>query len=408
MAENPFNSRIQYRLKQDKDSIERREWYNRLQQPVFQRYHDQKVLREDIACGPSLFYPLVERLSRLPVHFYCVCFPGRAERIGEKVCEDRVQALVAIRREVLKVLSLFNSASSAVRTILLGHGMGAILAYDLCRILASDKIAIERLVVCSSPSPLVLSRAIRPRENFDPSDRSSSTTSAANPVRSRREILRDYLNIYGGIVEDSDLLVRKDLLNLFVPAIQADERLLDNYVPLPPLLPTADLESQLIEGFSMQESLDTLREMGVGVYKVQASIIYIHGLESAPTTEEKEQEEKTASSYPSTALSSRTSSNRQMLSSRQSTGLSSLLSSALRGNNATVVQEDEGWEELTRSGYEEQVFVVGGHFCIVHPDACDYLCDIVRQLSGDGDNGQTKGTTDYGDNSSDDGKTSGR
>jgi len=96
--------------------------------------------------GPSFFHPwralAAGRWRVVPVEL-----PGRERRILETPYRNVVEAA---KNSVDEVVA---SLGPAARTVLFGHSLGAVLAYELVHLLITRDVRVERLVVSGSPGP---------------------------------------------------------------------------------------------------------------------------------------------------------------------------------------------------------------------------------------------------------------
>jgi surfactin synthase thioesterase subunit len=96
--------------------------------------------------GPSFFHPW-QGLSAGRWRVTSLELPGRERRILEtpyrnvaEAAKDSVDAVVA-------------DLGEGARTVLFGHSLGAVLAYELVHLLSARDVRVERLVVSGSPGP---------------------------------------------------------------------------------------------------------------------------------------------------------------------------------------------------------------------------------------------------------------
>lgn len=130
-----------------------------------------------------------------------VCYPGRAERMGEPCATD----LVAMAREIAAELA----SQDGRPTALFGHSMGASVAYEVALALEERGSAPERLFVSGARAPgLPVPGRDRP-----------AVWDEAAVTRTLREL--------GGT--DPELLANPAFLELVLPYIGADFRMLAAY-----------------------------------------------------------------------------------------------------------------------------------------------------------------------------------
>ncbi|WP_199551423.1 thioesterase II family protein [Streptomyces sp. N35] len=96
--------------------------------------------------GPSFFHPWRE-LAAGRWRVATVDLPGREKRLLEEPYGSVVEAAKA---EIDRVVA---ELGEGTRTILFGHSLGAVLAYELAHLLGRRGVPVERLVVSGSPGP---------------------------------------------------------------------------------------------------------------------------------------------------------------------------------------------------------------------------------------------------------------
>jgi surfactin synthase thioesterase subunit len=96
--------------------------------------------------GPSFFHPWRElagdRWRVVPVEL-----PGRERRILEAPYRNVVEAAKNSVDDIVAELG------AGARTVLFGHSLGAVLAYELVHLLSTRDVHVQRLVVSGSPGP---------------------------------------------------------------------------------------------------------------------------------------------------------------------------------------------------------------------------------------------------------------
>ncbi|WP_328937231.1 alpha/beta fold hydrolase [Streptomyces tauricus] len=96
--------------------------------------------------GPSFFHPwrepAADRWRVVPVDL-----PGREKRFLETPYRNVVEAA---KNEVDDIAAALGAGAS---TVLFGHSLGAVLAYELVHLLSARGMSVERLVVSGSPGP---------------------------------------------------------------------------------------------------------------------------------------------------------------------------------------------------------------------------------------------------------------
>ncbi|WP_329263159.1 alpha/beta fold hydrolase [Streptomyces sp. NBC_01478] len=96
--------------------------------------------------GPSFFHPW-RALSAGRWRLVPVELPGRERRIMETPYRNVVEAAKNSVDDVVADLG------EGTRTVLFGHSLGAVLAYELVHLLSTRDVRIDRLVVSGSPGP---------------------------------------------------------------------------------------------------------------------------------------------------------------------------------------------------------------------------------------------------------------
>ncbi|MFE5326292.1 thioesterase II family protein [Embleya sp. NPDC056575] len=96
--------------------------------------------------GPSFFHPWREPAANR-WRVLSVELPGRERRILETPYRNVVEAAKNSVDEIVENLG------RGTRTVLFGHSLGAVLAYELVHLLSTRGVPVERLVVSGSPGP---------------------------------------------------------------------------------------------------------------------------------------------------------------------------------------------------------------------------------------------------------------
>ncbi|WP_406293648.1 alpha/beta fold hydrolase [Embleya sp. NBC_00888] len=96
--------------------------------------------------GPSFFHPW-RVLSADRWRVVSVELPGRERRILETPYRNVVEAAENSVDDIVADLG------EGTRTVLFGHSLGAVLAYELVPLLSARGVRVERLVVSGSPGP---------------------------------------------------------------------------------------------------------------------------------------------------------------------------------------------------------------------------------------------------------------
>lgn len=156
------------------------------------------------AGGSAVFYRAWAKEVDPAVEVHAVQYPGRADRMRDPMIEDahRVARLIAGA-----IAPLLDRPAA-----LFGHSMGAVLAYEVTRLLAERGSAPVHLFVSGARPPHDRGE----REGI--ADRSDDGVVAA-------------LAELGGT--DVELLGDPELRELVLPYVRNDFRLIENYVPLP-------------------------------------------------------------------------------------------------------------------------------------------------------------------------------
>jgi surfactin synthase thioesterase subunit len=128
------------------------------------------------------------------------------------------------------------SSKKQLKLVLVGHCLGAILCFEVARLLQANGYLVSRLVVCAAPSPAALTRtnANRKKPTFDRRGRlirdpfDDDTRPEALSLTSEDELLQKVVKV--SEISSADLLERKhDLLRLQVPLFRADYALFESY-----------------------------------------------------------------------------------------------------------------------------------------------------------------------------------
>ncbi len=96
--------------------------------------------------GPSFFHPWQE-LAAGRWRVTSVELPGRERRILDTPYRNVVEAA---KNEIDDIVAQLGEGT---RTVLFGHSLGAVLAYELVHLLSTRGVHVERLVVSGSPGP---------------------------------------------------------------------------------------------------------------------------------------------------------------------------------------------------------------------------------------------------------------
>lgn len=152
--------------------------------------------------GPSFFHPW-----RAPAadrwRVVTVELPGRERRILETPYRNVVEAA---RNSIDAVIE---DLDGAPRTVLFGHSLGAVLAYELVHLLTARGVPVERLVVSGSPGPWT--------------QRERRATGLKD-----QEFL-DRVEEFAGFRHEA--LDHPEMRELILPVLMADCEMHENYVP---------------------------------------------------------------------------------------------------------------------------------------------------------------------------------
>lgn len=152
--------------------------------------------------GPSFFHPWRD-LSAGRWRVTSVELPGRERRILEEpyrnVCEAAKGSVDAIVADL----------GEGSRTVLFGHSLGAVLAYELVHLLGARGVHVERLVVSGSPGPWTQ------RER------------RASGLEDEEFLAR--VEEFAGFRHEA--LDHPEMRELILPVLQADCEMHENYVP---------------------------------------------------------------------------------------------------------------------------------------------------------------------------------
>ncbi|KUM99158.1 thioesterase [Streptomyces yokosukanensis] len=152
--------------------------------------------------GPSFFHPWRE-LSAGRWRVTSVELPGRERRILETPYRNVVEAAKGSIDEIVADLG------AGARTVLFGHSLGAVLAYELVHLLSARGVHVERLVVSGSPGPWTQ------RER------------RATGLRDEEFLAR--VEEFAGFRHEA--LDHPEMRELILPVLQADCEMHENYVP---------------------------------------------------------------------------------------------------------------------------------------------------------------------------------
>lgn len=167
-------------------------------------YARARVLLFPHAGGNASYYRLWSAAAPWDVEFLAVQYPGREDRYSEPVPAD-MQGFVAALAADLPL------AGPPVPTILFGHSMGAIVAYELARHLTAAGDSPVGLYVSGHPAPALS----RPGQLHLGSD---------------EELIQELRRTEATL---PDILDNSSLIEAFLPIIRCDYRVSETYRPLP-------------------------------------------------------------------------------------------------------------------------------------------------------------------------------
>ncbi|MDI2127084.1 thioesterase II family protein [Yinghuangia seranimata] len=152
--------------------------------------------------GPSFFHPW-RALSAGRWTVVSVELPGRERRILETPYRNVVEAA---KNEADGIAA---DLGAGARTVLFGHSLGAVLAYELAHLLMARDVRVERLVVSGSPGPWTQ------RER-------RATGLPDDEFLARVEEFAGFRH---------EALDHPEMRELILPVLQADCEMHENYVP---------------------------------------------------------------------------------------------------------------------------------------------------------------------------------
>jgi pyochelin biosynthetic protein PchC len=167
-------------------------------------YARSRVLLFPHAGGSASYYRSWAAAAPWDVEFVAVQYPGREDRFGEPVPAD-------MRGFVAALASGLPLDAAALPTVLFGHSMGAVVAYEMARHLTSIGRPPTALVASAHPAP-ALSRPGQLHQGGDDELIAELRRTEATP---------------------SDILGNTALMQTFLPVIRCDYRVSETYRPLP-------------------------------------------------------------------------------------------------------------------------------------------------------------------------------
>jgi len=159
------------------------------------------VIALPFAGGSQFSYKVLERNVSFPFEWYSVEIPGRGTRINEITIPDILSVCEDIYQQILPIVRNYSF-------MFFGHGMGALLGYELTRMLTEN----------DEPVPLCLFFTGQP----GPSIKRTQCIS-----RSDRDVFWKEVRKLGGLSDE--LFNDRELIDLFEPTIRADYRALEQY-----------------------------------------------------------------------------------------------------------------------------------------------------------------------------------
>lgn len=152
--------------------------------------------------GPSFFHPW-RALAGDRWRVTAVELPGREKRLMEEPYRNVVRAA---RESVDAVIA---DIGAGTRTVLFGHSLGAVLAYELVHLLTARGVPVERLIVSGSPGPWT--------------QRERRATGLPD------EEFLERVEEFAGFRHEA--LYHPEMRELILPVLQADCEMHENYVP---------------------------------------------------------------------------------------------------------------------------------------------------------------------------------
>ncbi|WP_199811536.1 thioesterase II family protein [Streptomyces sp. NRRL S-340] len=151
------------------------------------------------AGGSATYYADWAPHCASPIELVPVQLPGRGGRMTEPSAKDLVQ----LAEEIADTI-----AAEPTRTLLYGHSMGAMLAFEVSRRLQTLNRPVRHLFVSGRPAPTI----VRPVAPVSPLPRAEFI-----------QMLRDYG------AADQTVFEHDELLDLLLPMIRADFAMIENY-----------------------------------------------------------------------------------------------------------------------------------------------------------------------------------
>ena len=230
---------------------------------------------------------------------FAICLPGRMQRVNDPHVKSWRRLLFEIRDELF-VKRLFKTKSFAEpagdssicryeKVIFVGHCLGALIAFELGRLLSFQQCEISQLIVVSCRSPLRQSK-----ENYDkkwPPVKERTQMEIMYGLQDEEEEVITYhlandkvlMNWVANVLEGipPKLSERRDLVRKSLPAIKYEMFLLENYFVQEPYLPNQDIRSITIADGKIPDKLDkeeiaSLLDMPPSLFKITVPIVSLH------------------------------------------------------------------------------------------------------------------------------------
>jgi surfactin synthase thioesterase subunit len=152
--------------------------------------------------GASFFHPW-RALATGRWRVLAVELPGRERRLLETPYRNVVEAANNSIDDIVAALG------EGTRTVLFGHSLGAVLAYELVQLLSTRNVFVERLIVSGSPGPW------------------TQRTNRATGLPDEEFLAR--VEEFAGFRHEA--LEHPEMRELILPVLQADCEMHENYVP---------------------------------------------------------------------------------------------------------------------------------------------------------------------------------
>lgn len=156
--------------------------------------------------GANFFRKLGGRIAA-DVELIAVQLPGREDRFQETRFTRMEQIVAQVKREL--------SPLADVPTMLFGHSMGALVAYEVAQAITGSRLPLAGLIVSGSNAPHI--KSCHTRCTHDASE---------------RDVLADITKLGG---TPPALLADEDLMRSLLPSIRTDYAVLEAYRAHPPL-----------------------------------------------------------------------------------------------------------------------------------------------------------------------------